>query len=81
MRRFLLALLIASLATAHAADRPNILLIVSEDNGSELGCYGEPVVRTPVLDQLAEGGVLFERADVPQAGCRLLGICFWAWRP
>ena len=51
------------------ADRPNILLIVSEDNGPELGCYGEPFVRTPVLDELAAGGVLFERAYVPQAGC------------
>jgi N-sulfoglucosamine sulfohydrolase len=52
-----------------AADRPNILLIVSEDNGPELGCYGEPSVKTPVLDKLAAGGILFERAYVPQAGC------------
>ena len=29
---------------------PNILLVVSEDNGPELGCYGDPYVRTPVLD-------------------------------
>ncbi|MGI9243277.1 MAG: sulfatase family protein, partial [Verrucomicrobiales bacterium] len=35
----------------------------------ELGCYGEPSVRTPILDQLAADGVLFERAYVPQAGC------------
>lgn len=49
--------------------RPNILLIVSEDNGPELGCYGDPYARTPVLDQLAEDGVRFERAYVPQAGC------------
>ena len=33
--------------------RPNILLIVSEDNGPELGCYGDPYVQTPVLDKLA----------------------------
>ena len=52
-----------------SADRPNILLIVSEDNGPELGCYGEPSVRTPVLDRLAEEGVRFENAFVPQAGC------------
>ena len=50
-------------------NRPNILLIVSEDNGPELGCYGEPSVQTPVLDALASKGVLFERAYVPQAGC------------
>ncbi len=33
---------------ASAGRPPNILLIVSEDNGPELGCYGEPSVRTPV---------------------------------
>lgn len=55
--------------TGVATDRPNILLIVSEDNGPELGCYGEPAVRTPVLDRLAEQGVRFENAFVPQAGC------------
>lgn len=52
-----------------SAERPNILLIVSEDNGPELGCYGEPSVRTPILDRLAEEGVRFENAFVPQAGC------------
>lgn len=52
-----------------AAKRPNILLIVSEDNGPELGCYGEPFVKTPVLDKLAADGVRFHNAYVPQAGC------------
>lgn len=54
---------------AAAAERPNILLIVSEDNGPELGCYGQPYVETPVLDRLAAEGIRFERAYVPQAGC------------
>ncbi|MCP4641913.1 MAG: sulfatase [bacterium] len=49
--------------------RPNILLLVSEDNGPELGCYGEPHVRTPVLDHMAAQGVRFEKAFVTQAGC------------
>lgn len=48
---------------------PNILLIVSEDHGPELGCYGDPYVRTPVLDQLAADGMRFDRAYVTQAGC------------
>ena len=51
------------------AQPPNILLIVSEDNGPELSCYGEPSVKTPVLDKLAAEGVRFDRAYVPQAGC------------
>ena len=52
-----------------AAAPPNILLIVSEDNGPELGCYGDPYARTPHLDQLAASGVRFDRAFVAQAGC------------
>lgn len=64
-------LLVALLAAVSAAadERPNILLIVSEDNGPELGCYGDPYVKTPVLDALADQGVRFENAFVPQAGC------------
>ena len=59
----------AALSFAAAAPRPNILFIVSEDNGPELGCYGNPHVRTPNLDGLASEGVRFDRAYVTQAGC------------
>jgi hypothetical protein len=48
-----------------ASERPNVLLIVSEDNGPELGCYGDPYVKTPRLDQLAVEGCRFENAFVP----------------
>ncbi len=58
----------ASVVSLHAA-APNILLIVSEDNGPELGCYGDPYARTPILDRLADDGVRFNRAFVAQAGC------------
>jgi N-sulfoglucosamine sulfohydrolase len=64
-----LLLLIVVAGSANCAERPNILLIVSEDNGQELGCYGEPYVQTPVLDKLANDGVRFHNAYVPQAGC------------
>ncbi len=52
-----------------AAAPPNVLLITSEDNGPELGCYGDPYVRTPNLDKLATEGARFERAFVPTASC------------
>ena len=54
---------------ANAEARPNILLIVSEDNGPELGCYGDRFVKTPNLDRLASQGTRFENAFVPQSGC------------
>lgn len=66
-KRLLPAALI--LLPCSAAQPPNILLIVSEDNGQELGCYGDPYVQTPILDQLASEGVLFKNAYVAQAGC------------
>ena len=52
-----------------AADYPNILLIVSEDNGPELGCYGDLYARTPVLDGLAKTGVRFNKAFTPYSVC------------
>jgi N-sulfoglucosamine sulfohydrolase len=58
-----------SAAAPALADVPNILLIVSEDNGAHLGCYGDPLAITPNLDAMAAAGVLFSRAYVTQAGC------------
>lgn len=55
---------------------PNILLIVSEDNGPELGCYGDPYARTPHLDRLAADGVRFENAFVPYSVCSPSRACF-----
>ena len=54
--------------STEAGQGPNILLIVSEDNGPEIGCYGTPI-STPNLDNLAARGTLFSNAYVPQAGC------------
>ena len=56
-------------ANGAIAKQPNVLLIVSEDNGPELGCYGDPFANTPHLDRLASEGIRFDRAFVPQAGC------------
>jgi len=49
--------------------RPNILLIVGEDHGCELSCYGDPVIETPHIDRLASQGVLFENGYVTQSVC------------
>lgn len=58
----LLCLLLVPLQPMEAAEsRPNILWLVSEDNGPYLGCYGEPLAHTPTLDRLAREGVLYER--------------------
>lgn len=76
--RYALPLWIGSLLSISlsAQEKPNILLIVSEDNGPELGCYGDPYVKTPVLDSMAKHGVRFENAFVPYSVCSPSRACF-----
>jgi N-sulfoglucosamine sulfohydrolase len=50
-------------------DQPNVLLITSEDNGPEIGCYGDSNASTPHLDDLAASGTRFDNAYVTQAVC------------
>ena len=81
MRPFVVVLSIAALcgvtpsstftqAEDEAAQQPlNILWIIAEDMGPELGCYGTPEVRTPRLDQLAAEGVRYTRAFTVTAVC------------
>jgi iduronate 2-sulfatase len=45
-----------------AADRPNVLFLISDDLNNFLGCYGDPRAKTPHIDRLAQRGVRFERA-------------------
>ncbi len=47
---------------ASAADRPNILWVTSEDNGPQLGCYGDAYATTPNLDKLAGRGMRYLHA-------------------
>ena len=56
----LLSLLCAAASAADSA-RPNILWLVAEDLGPDLGCYGTKQVWTPNLDRLAASGVRFDR--------------------
>ncbi len=50
-------------------DRPNVLLIVSEDNGPHMGCYGDANARTPTLDRLAAEGARFANHHTTCAIC------------
>jgi arylsulfatase A len=53
-----------------ARRRPNVLLIMSDDQGSvDLGCYGAGDLRTPHLDALAARGVRFTQFYVAAAIC------------
>lgn len=62
MKTFLVSLLV-SLAVSFpaAAERPNVLWIVGEDMGPELGCYGDALAVTPHMDRLAREGARYKR--------------------
>ena len=66
----LLALFLTSLAI-HAADKPNIILIYSDDHGwADLGVQGsDKDIRTPHLDAMARDGVRFTRGYVSAPQC------------
>lgn len=71
-RLFVLLLALAGLPTlARAVEPPpNIVLIVSDDQGyRDLGCYGSKIVRTPNLDRLAAAGVRLTDFYVPWPAC------------
>ena len=56
---------------AAAAGRPNVVLIISDDQAwTDYGFMGHPDIATPNLDRLASQSVLFRRGYVPTALCR-----------
>lgn len=58
MKKFLLALALSVVGSAFSAapTRPNIVFIITDDQGyGDLGYTGNPVVKTPFIDKLAVG--------------------------
>lgn len=49
-------------AAPSATRRPNVLHIISDDLCNRLGCYGDPMVKSPGIDRLAAQGVTFDQA-------------------
>ena len=53
-----------------ASEQPNILFLLTDNQGwNMLGCAGNPIIQTPNLDKLAEGGVRFTNAFVTTPVC------------
>jgi N-sulfoglucosamine sulfohydrolase len=62
-------LVLLSLSSVAFADTHNVLLIIADDQGRDLGAYGNPVLRTPNLDRLAAQGTLFTNAFATVSSC------------
>jgi arylsulfatase A len=56
--------------SAAAADRPNIILFFCDDLGyGDLGCYGNPLIKTPNIDRFANGGLKFTSCYAAAPNC------------
>lgn len=65
-----LALLPSLLLAKGSAKQPNIVYILADDLGyGDLGCYGQQVLATPNIDQLAQEGVRFTQHYAGNAVC------------
>jgi arylsulfatase A-like enzyme len=58
-----------ALRAAESETRPNILWIIADDLGVELGCYGQKLMRTPNLDRLANEGARYTRCFTTAPVC------------
>ena len=58
-------------ASPAASERPNVVLIISDDQGwGDFSFMGHPVIETPNLDRLAAESAVFVNGYVPTSLCR-----------
>ncbi len=68
--KFTITIALCLTATAQPLAKPNVLLIVSDDQGyRDLGCFGSGEVQTPHLDRLARGGIKLNSFYVAWPAC------------
>ncbi len=55
---------------AAAAERPNIVLVMADDQGwGQMGYYNHPVLKTPNFDAMAAAGLRFDRFYAGAPNC------------
>ena len=69
-RSFIQILILLSLSSlpSFGADK-NIIFFITDDESPTLGCYGDPIAKTPAIDALAKDGTIFLNAFATTASC------------
>ncbi|MBE7494675.1 MAG: sulfatase [Verrucomicrobiaceae bacterium] len=75
MIRLALLLSLFALAPSLFAAKPNILFILTEDQGAQMSALGRTDIQTPRMDALAASGALFRRAYVAYPVCSASKAC------
>ena len=57
-----------SFSCVFAAEK-NVIFIITDDESPTLGCYGDPVAKTPAIDAIAADGTIFTNAFATTASC------------
>lgn len=67
---FVLTALVLGVETRAADNRPNILFCIADDwSWIHAGAYGDPVVKTPAFDRVAQNGALFHHVYTSSPSC------------
>ncbi len=81
MRRLLILLLAVWSTTSFAADKPNIIFILSDDLAQgDIGAYGQKEIQTPHLDRMAREGTRYLQTYcgttvcAPSRSCLMTGL-------
>ena len=62
MRLFYLFILVVCFFSCEKKEKPNIILIMTDDQGwGQTGYYNHPILETPNLDDMAKNGIRFDR--------------------
>jgi N-sulfoglucosamine sulfohydrolase len=58
-----------ALSSAKAEEKPNVILLLTDDQSYHLSLIGTPGLKTPNIDALAKRGVFFTKAYAASASC------------
>lgn len=72
MKKIVFAFFISLLVLEASAQsqRPNFIIIIGDDiSWNDLGCYGNPTVKSPNIDQLSREGIKYTNAFLTASSC------------